>query len=269
MSGLGTPSQGPSSSAPLPSGAATAANQTTGNTSLSSIDTKLSSQATAARQDTGNTSLASVDTKTPSLGQALAASSVPVVLTAAQISTLTPPAAITGFATSTNQSTQIIAEQAIQTALEIMDDWDESDRAKVNIIAGQAGVAAGVGATGVTVPRIVQVNDAGKTLVSTGGTAGSSGNNTLIAAGTNKLKVYAFSLSCVSTTVVTAIFQSGASGTELWRVILQTPASVSGGANLAVSPPAYLFATGAATLLNLNLSAAVTVHWSVAYYDEA
>jgi hypothetical protein len=43
-------------------------------------------------------SAASVDTKTPALGQALAAASVPVVLTAAQVTTLTPPAAITGFA---------------------------------------------------------------------------------------------------------------------------------------------------------------------------
>src|SRR6185312_14698996 len=49
-----------------------------------------SGAATAAKQDTGNTSLASIDSKTPALGQALAAASVPVVLTAAQISTLTP-----------------------------------------------------------------------------------------------------------------------------------------------------------------------------------
>ena len=40
-----------------------------------------------------------------SLGQQLAASSIPVVLTAAQITTLTPPAAITGFATSAKQDT--------------------------------------------------------------------------------------------------------------------------------------------------------------------
>ena len=45
-------------------------------------------------------STASIDTKTPALGQALAAASTPVVLTAAQLTTLTPPAAITGFATS-------------------------------------------------------------------------------------------------------------------------------------------------------------------------
>ncbi|MEI7632145.1 MAG: hypothetical protein WCJ60_02380 [bacterium] len=39
----------------------------------------------------------------PAQGQALAAASTPVVLTAAQITTLTPPAAITGFATSALQ----------------------------------------------------------------------------------------------------------------------------------------------------------------------
>jgi len=49
-------------------------------------------------------STASADTKTPALGQALAAASTPVVLTAAQITTLTPVAAITGFALESTQS---------------------------------------------------------------------------------------------------------------------------------------------------------------------
>lgn len=44
-------------------GDASAANQTTGNASLSSIDSKLSSQATASNQSTGNASAASIDTK--------------------------------------------------------------------------------------------------------------------------------------------------------------------------------------------------------------
>ncbi len=57
--------------------------------------------AMAAKQDTGNTSLGSIDTKLPSQGQALAAASIPVVLPADQITALTPPAAITGFATET------------------------------------------------------------------------------------------------------------------------------------------------------------------------
>jgi hypothetical protein len=58
--------------------------------------------ATGTKQDTGNTSLASIDTKTPALGQALAASSVPVVLTAAQLTTLTPLTSITTVGTITN-----------------------------------------------------------------------------------------------------------------------------------------------------------------------
>lgn len=58
---------------------------------------------TSALQTTGNASLASLDTKAPALGQALAAASVPVVLTAAQLSTLTPLAtvAVTGPLTDT------------------------------------------------------------------------------------------------------------------------------------------------------------------------
>jgi len=65
----------------------------------------------------GNTSLSSIDGKTPALGQALAAASVPVVLTAAQVSTLTPPAAITGFATAANQATELSSLSSIDGKL--------------------------------------------------------------------------------------------------------------------------------------------------------
>ena len=56
--------------------------------------------------------------------------------------------------------TQISGDTAdIKTAVEIMDDWDETDRAKINPIVGQAGVAADEGVTGVTVPRITLATD--------------------------------------------------------------------------------------------------------------
>jgi len=45
------------------------------------------------------------------------------------------------------------------TALQVIDDWDESDRAKVNPIVGQAGIAAGSGAVGATVPRVTLASD--------------------------------------------------------------------------------------------------------------
>lgn len=68
-----------------------------------SVDVKASAlpsgASTSAKQDTGNTSIASIDTKTPVLGQALAAASVPVVLPAAQITTLTPLSSVAVTAT--------------------------------------------------------------------------------------------------------------------------------------------------------------------------
>lgn len=134
---------------------------------------------------------------------------------------------------------------------------------------GGVAISLNAGAVDTGTRRVVQANGAGKTILSLGGSAASSGNNTLVAAGTNRLKVFAFTLSTLSTSSVTCIFQSGAGGTELWRVVLQAPTSVSTGANLAVSPPAWLFATASATLLNLNLSSANAVNWSVSYFDEA
>lgn len=68
--------------------------------------------------------LASIKAKTdniPAQGQALAAASLPVVLTAAQITTLTPPAAITGFGTAANQATIIGHVDGIETSLTSID----------------------------------------------------------------------------------------------------------------------------------------------------
>ena len=48
--------------------------------------------------------------KIPSQGQALAAASMPVVLPAAQVSTLTPPAAITGFALEAGNLASILSK---------------------------------------------------------------------------------------------------------------------------------------------------------------
>lgn len=54
----------------------------------------------------------------------------------------------------------IEANQATEIAsLSVLDDWDESDRAKVNPIVGVAGVAAGAGAVGTTVQRMTLASD--------------------------------------------------------------------------------------------------------------
>ncbi len=108
--------------------------QTTGNTALAAIQTavQLIDNTVAGNElqvdvvtmpavtVTGvatETTLAAISTKTPELGQALAAAAVPVVLTSIQQTALTPPAAITGFATETNQTTGNTALSAIQASV--------------------------------------------------------------------------------------------------------------------------------------------------------
>lgn len=87
--------------------------------------------ATAANQATEIASLASIDGKLPAQGQALAAASVPVVLTAAQVSTLTPPAAITGFGTAANQATIIGHLDGVEGLLTTIDGDTGTLKSKV------------------------------------------------------------------------------------------------------------------------------------------
>ena len=145
-----------------------------------------------------------------------------------------------------------------------------STRVTATIIAGQTAVAADVGATGATVLRVVQANGAGRTLTgSTGSLTATNGVITLTPS--NRVKVYAFSLTTTSATEVTCIFHSGsvANGLELWRCTLMAPAGANSGANLTVTPPAFLFQSRSGTSVSLSLSSAVLVHYSVSYFDEA
>lgn len=50
---------------------------------------------------------------------------------------------------------------AIAASLSVLDDWDETNRAAVNIIAGQVGVAGGTGTDGATVQRVTLATDVG------------------------------------------------------------------------------------------------------------
>lgn len=92
--------------------------------------------------------------------------------------------------------------------------------------------------------------------------AAASGDNTLVAAVTGK-KIRVVSLWYIASSTVTAIFQSGASGTALTggaQHIAQT------GIVLPRNPDGW-FQTGSGVLLNLNLSAAVSVDGSLNYIE--
>lgn len=96
-------------------------------TGLATDDTDTNTAATAVSVD-------SVDDKTPALGQALSAASSPVVLPAAQITTLTPPAAITGFATAAKQDTAQTSLDAIKTASETLDNAIAGSEMQVDLV---------------------------------------------------------------------------------------------------------------------------------------
>lgn len=120
----------------LPTGASTAANQSTANTSLSSIDTKLTSQATAANQTTGNSSLSSIDTK------------------------------LSSQATAANQSTIITSLQNLEASLtlDVVDQIDTTpllDTATTNIPASSGNPVQIVASTAAAVKKIQTVEDIG------------------------------------------------------------------------------------------------------------
>jgi len=138
-----------------------------------------------------------------------------------------------------------------------------------HIVAGQSGVAAGVGATGTNVLRFVEASDAGRTL--TGATGSISATWTSIFTPTNKAKIYAFSFTTTSASEVTVLICDGvfANAKEKWRATLMAPSGANSGANLAVTPPAYLFSSRSASAVTISLSTAVLVHYSLSFFDEA
>lgn len=91
--------------------------------------------ASAANQTAGNATLTAIDGKTPALGQAVAGASTPVVLPAAQITTLTPPAAITGFATETTLAAQTALMGAVNETAPATDTASSGHNGRLQRIA--------------------------------------------------------------------------------------------------------------------------------------
>lgn len=91
-------------------------------------------------------------------GAATAANQQTDALTDAELRASAVPVSAASLPLPTGAAT--LAEQQSQTtALQIIDDWDESDRAKVNPIVGQAGVAGGTGADAANVQRVSLATD--------------------------------------------------------------------------------------------------------------
>ena len=168
----------------LPTGAATEAKQDTGNTSLSAINTDTTAIAAAIKTEdaahaSGDKGVMPLAVRKDARGTISGADGdyTPLQVNAdgdlrVDGSAVTQPISAaslplpTGASTAANQSTGNTSlaaintdTTAIKTAVEIMDDWDESDRAKVNPIVGQAGVQGNSGVVTATTQRVVLATD--------------------------------------------------------------------------------------------------------------
>src|SRR3990167_4990409 len=64
-----------------------------------------------------------------------------------------------GASTSANQTTANSSLAAVEASLSVLDDWDETNRAAVNIISGQTAITAGAGVVATNSPRITLASD--------------------------------------------------------------------------------------------------------------
>lgn len=132
-----------------------------------------------------------------------------------------------------------------------------------------------VGVVRMTANRILMTQNAATASIFTvsGTTSGVSVSGvTLVSPSASyNFKVYAYSIMTTGLVSLTARFTNGAgtSPTDLWRALATPNSAGAAGANLAVQPPGFLFATGTNTTLALLLDTATLVHYSVSYIKES
>ena len=108
-----------------------------------------------------------------------------------------------------------------------------------------------------------------------GSTSGISASGVqLVAPSANySFKVFVFSLqtTAIGSSVFTFTNGAGTTPTEFWRPLVTAVETTSTpkGANLAVTPPGFIFATGANTTLALLNTNGVLVHYSVSFIKES
>ena len=144
------------------------------------------------------------------------------------------------------------------------------DTATDSVDEGDAGIMR------MTVNRLqmVHTDSTASIFTVTGSTSGVSVSGvTLVAPSASySFKVFAYSIHTTGLVSLVARFTNGGgSATEFWRALstANQSASVPVGANLAVPPPSYIFATGVSTTLALHLDTATLVHYSVSYFKES
>lgn len=199
-------------SSALPSGAATSAKQDTLISHVDSLETITNS----IKSNTDYGAVVGGGTETGALRVTIANDSSGVVSIDDNGSSIT----VDGTVAATQSGTWTEANSAaIAASLSVLDDWDESDRAKVNPIVGQAGVAAGSGTVGATVQRVtIATDDAVSTALASKYITGiNHGVKTVTSAGTDE--ALASSTACKKVLIQaqtdnTGVIAVGASGVD-------------------------------------------------------
>jgi len=163
-----------------------------------------------------------------------------------------------------NLSTLVTSLNTAVTSLQIMDDWDESGRVKINPIVGQSGVAAGTGNSGATTQRFVLANNHGKTLKSGVVSLNASGN-IVAAAGANKsIRVYSIFAQSRNDSMTLQITDGSGGGNLSARMGFNSREGLS----RSVPPPAVLWKTSDNTALYASIAGTGTIDIDVQYWDD-
>ena len=160
-----------------------------GNISIDDGGNTITVDGTVAVTNAGLTELAAAINASSQMDVNIAAAGATVPVSNAGITTIA--GAVSGTEMQVDVLTSALptgaatlAEQQTQTAsLSVMDDWDETDRAKVNPIVGQAGIAGGAGTSSALTTRTVQ---AGAATGTTSSVADSATSVTLLASNANR-----------------------------------------------------------------------------------
>lgn len=129
-----------------------------------------------------------------------------------------------------------------------------------------AGISDLYGRQMVAVASVFPTASYGSYAASTAGQASTTVINTSNAV--TKTYVYAYSITSTVAGPVTCGFRNDSAASLLWPVHLAAPSGAMAGANLSVTPPAYLFANSTGGNLTFAVSSTGVFHVGVAYFTE-
>jgi hypothetical protein len=194
--------------------------------------------------------LAAIDGKVPALGQALAAASVPVVLTAAQLATLTPVATVTANQGGTWNVGTVTTVTTVSALTAITNALPAGTNLLGKVSSGLDTSVINNGTTALT-PKFAAISTA------------ASGVSTVVAAVASK-KIRVLSYRFQADADVSVKFRDNTAAVDLTGAVATGAKGGGGGASFS---PVGHFETAAGNALSISLSGAVQVSGHLTYVE--